>query len=160
MIKLIQNYSAESLKGVRRLFKEYEDALGFKLSFQNFKKELSSLPGEYCPPKGCIILAMGNGRIVGCVAVRKISGETAEMKRLYVKPRHRGKGVGELLAKEAMGQAKLMGYKKMKLDTVSKMIPAIELYKKLGFKECKPYRFNPFDDAKFFRANLKYKKQA
>src|SRR5579885_3627628 len=79
---------------VRELFLEYANSLGFSLCFQSFDQELASLPGDYAPPEGRLILATSNGDLAGCVALHKIDRDISEMKRLYVRPHFRGKGLG------------------------------------------------------------------
>ncbi|MDH7478760.1 MAG: GNAT family N-acetyltransferase [Syntrophomonadaceae bacterium] len=146
--------SAEHLEMVGELFKEYAGSLGFSLSFQDFDRELGSLPGKYAPPEGRLLLAEIDGRGIGCVALRKIGHGVCEMKRLFVKPGLRGKGLGEALAREAISQARAIGYRRMRLDTVASMREAAGLYQKLGFLEIEPYVFNPVEGARFMELFL------
>jgi ribosomal protein S18 acetylase RimI-like enzyme len=124
----------DHLKSARDLFEEYARSLGFDLGFQDFAAELQNLPGEYAPPHGCILLAKQDDRIVGCVALRKLEETICEMKRLYVIPEARGNGIGSKLAEAAILRAKEMGYKRMRLDTLSSMESANRLYSSLGFR--------------------------
>jgi putative acetyltransferase len=142
------------LQNVRKLFIEYEHSLDFPLCFQNFKEELENLPGEYAPPHGALLVAVHETEIVGCAALRRIDDTTCEMKRLYVRPAGRGKGVGTLLVKTLVDTAILLGYKSMKLDTVPSMKEAIRLYLNFGFKEINPYRHNPIPGALFMELDL------
>lgn len=137
------------IETARGLFLEYARSLDFSLCFQDFDKELASLPGDYCPPAGKLILAYQYGRLAGCIAMRKFDRITCEMKRLYVKPEFRGKGIGKILAQEIIDDAKQAGYTKMFLDTVPSMKEAISLYHSLGFIEIEPYRPNPIAGAKY-----------
>ena len=129
--------------------------MGFDLCFQNFDKELAELPGEYTPPDGRLIIAIIEKKIVGCVALRKLADGICEMKRLYVKPVYRGKGIGKRLAKFIIEEGKKIGYTYMRLDTVPAMKEAIALYCSMGFYEIKPYRENPIEGAMFLELNLK-----
>ncbi len=144
----------ESLLQVRDLFLEYANSLDFDLAFQEFDRELSELPGKYSEPDGRLFIVYESGRPAGCVALRKIDEGICEMKRLYVRPEFRGKGIGRLLAEGVISEAKKIGYVKMRLDTVSSMTEAITLYRSLGFVEIKKYRLNPLPDAVFLELDL------
>jgi GNAT superfamily N-acetyltransferase len=142
------------LEIARSLFREYAASLGFDLSFQNFEQELSELPGDYTPPGGRLYLAFEKGRPAGCIALRKISDDDCEMKRFYVCPLFRGKGLGKRLATVVIGEAREIGYKRMLLDTVPAMKRAISLYRALGFKPIPAYRKNPVPGASFMELIL------
>jgi putative acetyltransferase len=154
-VELIRAESNQQLKIVRQLFIEYATSLGFSLCFQDFDKELAELPGEYAPPNGSLILAVDETEPVGCVALRKITEGICEMKRLYVKPELRGKGLGKQLVKAVIDEAIKIGYTKMRLDTVPVMKEAISLYRSFGFYEIKPYRENPIEGALYMEMDLK-----
>jgi len=154
MLKLIQADSEEYLSDVKDLLTEYAAWLGFDLHFQDFERELAEFPGEYAPPDGRLLLALCETQVAGCVALRKISEGVCEMKRLYVRPKFRGKGIGKGLAEAIIEEAQKIGYKRMRLDTVPFMKEAISLYRSLGFKEIEPYRYNPIEGAKFMELAL------
>src|SRR4051794_2243781 len=140
--------SPEQIAHVRELFLEYANSLGFSLCFQSFDQELAALPGDYAPPAGRLILATSNGHPAGCVALHKLAPEICEMKRLYVRPQFRGKGLGRELAEKVIAEARQIGYKKLRLDTVEpKMQAAVAMYRQFGFREIQPYRQNPIDGA-------------
>jgi len=139
---------------VRSLFQEYAASLNFELDFQDFGEELETLPGKYAPPLGAILVAKEIGETVGCVAVRPLGEEICEMKRLYVKPAHRGKRVGRELALAIIEEAKRLGYKAMRLDTVVEMKEASALYRALGFKRIDAYCYNPLPEAMYFELRL------
>jgi len=128
---------------VRSLFKAYEHELGIDLGFQGFAQELASLPGDYAPPSGRLLLAWQGEEAVGCVALRKIDEQQCEMKRLYVAPAVRATGAGTELIQSIIAEAKAIGYGSMCLDTLPSMTRAISLYRRLGFQEIAPYRYNP-----------------
>src|SRR5262249_37404928 len=139
----------------RELFLEYAQSLGFSLCFQNFDQELANLPGDYAPPEGRLILATCAGDLVGCVTLHKSAPEICEMKRLYVRPQFRGKGLGRELAEKIISKARQIGYKKLRLDTVeSKMKTAVAMYRQLGFREIAPYRPNPIEGALYMELEL------
>jgi putative acetyltransferase len=154
MTKLSRAQSDEDLRNVRELISEYVASLGFDLRFQHFDDEFAELPGDYAPPDGCLLLAMQEKKTAGCVALRKIAEGVCEMKRLYVRPEFRGKGIGKDLAAAIVEEARKIGYTHMRLDTVPSMKEAIALYRSLGFKEIEPYRYNPIEGAMFMELFL------
>jgi GNAT superfamily N-acetyltransferase len=152
--KIVRAESGEALEQVKGLFAEYAHSLDFDLCFQDFDRELDSLPGDYAPPSGALLLALGSEGGEGCVALRRIDESTCEMKRLYVRPAHRRKGLGRILAERIIQIARDMGYRSMKLDTVPGMTAANALYRSLGFIATKPYRFNPLEGCLFLELRL------
>jgi len=145
-----QAQSATQIAQARELFLEYAGTLNFNLCFQNFEKELAELPGDYAPPDGRLLLAEYDGRLAGCVALHKLEREICEMKRLYLRPQFRGRGIGRALAEKIIAEARAIGYRRMRLDTVEPVMKdAVGLYRALGFKEVAPYRDNPIEGAKY-----------
>lgn len=145
----------EEMPLVRKLFEEYAASLDVDLCFQGFDRELETLPGEYAPPEGTIIIAFDGGEAVGCVTLRKISPVVCEMKRLFVKPEHRGRGFGRALAEGVIERARAIGYESIRLDTLESMTEANALYTSLGFVKCAPYRFNPCECPVFMELSLR-----
>jgi ribosomal protein S18 acetylase RimI-like enzyme len=146
---------AQDIQQVRVLFREYAGSLGFDLCFQNFKQELADLPGPSGPPSGCLLLAKVDDEPAGCVALRKLTDGACEMKRLFVRSRHRGLGLGRTLAQQIIREARSLGYTTLRLDTVpSVMDSAIALYRSLGFRDIPPYCFNPVPGALFMELRL------
>ena len=143
------------LAQARELFLEYAASLDFDLAFQDFDQELLELPGRYAPPHGTILLALDDGHPAGCVALRRLDPATCEMKRLYVRPGWRRRGVGRALAEEVIARARRLGYARMRLDTVASMEAAVALYRHLGFADIAPYTTNPIGGARFFELTLR-----
>ena len=154
MISVRPATTPEDVTLAQALFREYATSLGFDLSFQDFEREVSSLPGDYAPPGGCILLAEEPGRTLGCVAVRPWGGDACEMKRLYVRPSGRGRGAGRILVEALLREARARGYRRMRLDTVPGMDAAIALYRALGFHAIEAYRPNPIPGALYFELDL------
>jgi putative acetyltransferase len=139
-----QAESPPQIAQARELFLEYAQSLGFSLCFQNFDQELAELPGDYAPPAGRLLLAEFDAQLAGCVALHKLDSAVCEMKRLYLRPQFRGRGLGRLLAEKIIAEARLIGYERMRLDTVEPVMKdAVAMYRRFGFKEIAPYRPNP-----------------
>jgi putative acetyltransferase len=150
-----QAQSPTQIAQVRELFLEYAQSLGFSLCFQNFDQELAGLPGDYAPPEGRLLLASCDGEPAGCVALHRLAEGICEMKRLYLRPRFRGKGAGRALAETVIAQAQTQGYRRMRLDTVEPVMKdAVKLYRQLGFEEIAPYRPNPIAGALYMELLL------
>lgn len=151
----IRTAAAEDLGLLRILFREYARSLGFDLCFQGLDEEMTRLPGRYASPSGRLLLATVGGEAAGCVALKGLADGVCEMKRLYVRGRHRGLGVGRLLAERVIAEAREVGYHAVRLDTVpSVMAGAVALYRSLGFVEIPPYCFNPVPGASFMELVL------
>jgi putative acetyltransferase len=143
-LQIGQATSLAQIAQARELFLEYAQSLGFSLCFQNFDKELAELPGDYAPPSGRLLLAEFEGQLAGCVALHSLGPCICEMKRLYLRPQFRGKGLGRALAERIIAEARWAEYTSMRLDTVGPVMKdAVAMYRKLGFKEIAPYRPNP-----------------
>lgn len=153
-MQLIAAHSQDRLRSVRELFQEYADSLEIDLCFQNFREELATLPGKYAPPAGRLLLAMDGEAVAGCVALRPIDRQTAEMKRLFVRPAFRKGGTGRMLAQAIIESARRIGYARIRLDTLATMQEAISLYQSLGFHSIPAYYDNPSALAKFFQLEL------
>jgi len=143
---------SQDLELVRELFADYQRDLPFDLSFQSFREELAGLPGRYTPPTGRLLLARCEGKPAGCVALWQIGDGVCEMKRLFVRPAFRGRGIGRALAQAIVEQARQIGYKRIRLDTV--LEPAKSLYRSLGFREIPPYQHVPIDGVVFMALEL------
>jgi len=143
------------LEAVRALFLDYAQSLGFSLCFQGFDEELRTLPGMYAPPRGRLLLAMEGDAPAGCVGLHEWNAQIAEMKRLYVRPAFRGRGLGRILTDAALADARALGYRSIRLDTIPTLMqPAIALYRELGFREIPPYRDNPIPGALYLELQL------
>ena len=153
----------------RGLFVEYARWLAVDLCFQGFDTELATLPGAYAPPRGCLLLAGVQPGAFGCIALRPLDAQSArgdspagehdsvaigEVKRLYVRPAHRGEGWGRKLAESVIAKARAIGYRELRLDTLDWMGDARKLYANLGFRECPAYYDNPLPGAVYMALAL------
>ena len=136
---------------VRELFLEYAQNIGVDLGFQDFQREVASLPGDYDP----ILVAHWNSEPAGCVAMHPMERKSCEMKRLFVRAQYRGHAIGRALAERIIAEARSRGYERMRLDTLPTMTEAIPLYQSLGFVEIPPYRYNPIAGSKFMELDLR-----
>jgi putative acetyltransferase len=159
-MRIITAHLPEQLPEVRTLFQEYAAEIQVDLCFQGFAQELAELPGDYAPPSGRLFLAREGTESVGCVGLRPFAGASrapggvCEMKRLYVRPAFRGRGIGRKLAQTDIDAARAIGYDRMCLDTLAHMTAAIALYRSLGFLPTSPYRHNPLAGAAYFALDL------
>jgi len=158
--------SQRDMESARALFVEYAKSIQVDLCFQDFERELVTLPGAYAPPRGRLLLAAAPDATFGCIALRPLasgcgcgsaaveSSPTGEVKRLYVQPARRGEGWGERLARELLDEARAIGYRELKLDTLGWMTAARTLYARLGFRECAPYYDNPLAGVVYMSLDL------
>ena len=150
-----QAESPGQIAQARELFLEYAQSLGFSLCFQNFDKELANLPGDYAPPDGRLLLAEFEGQVAGCVALHKLEDGICEMKRLYLRSQFRGKGLGRAIADRIIAEARMIGYQRMRLDTVEPVMKdAVAMYRRIGFREIAPYCKNPIAGALYMELQL------
>jgi len=157
-IALIAPSTPEEINATRLIFREYAQSLNVDLCFQDFDAELQQLPGEYAPPRGALLLALVNGEVAGCCALRPLdsadSPNASEMKRLYVRPAFRRLGLGRQLAEAIMDAGRQCGYSCVLLDTLDEMETARALYEDLGFEEIPPYYHNPLPGAHYLKVML------
>jgi ribosomal protein S18 acetylase RimI-like enzyme len=153
-VKIVDGHGDEHVPAVRALFEEYAGSLGVDLGFQDFERELAELPGEYAPPAGRLLLALAP-EPAGCVGLRPFEPGICEMKRLYVRPAHRGSGLGRQLAEAIVAAGSDAGYERMRLDTLPTMAAARTLYRALGFVEIEAYRPNPIHGTTYFELDLR-----
>ncbi len=153
--RMVQAEAAEDWADVERLMRAYLAELPFEIDFQDVDRELAELPNEYGPPAGAALLVRDDeDGAVGVVGVRRFDDVDGELKRMYLVPTARGTGLGQALAEVAVKAARALGHRRLLLDTVAWMTPAIAVYESLGFEEIDPYRHNPLDGARYFALDL------
>ena len=154
-MQIVQAETAGDIEQARVLFREYELWLGVDLCFQQFEDELENLPGKYAAPEGRLLLAKSGEALAGCAALRKIDAKTCEMKRLFVRETFRGSGLGKQLVEILIVEARKIGYRKMRLDTLQDKMPsAIRLYERLGFRQIPPYYESPIESTVYLELEL------
>ena len=157
-IQLLQADTPALLAGARELVLEYADGLGVDLCFQNFDEELAALPGPYAEPGGTLLVALVDGQLAGCGALRPLPDadypNACEMKRLFVRRAFRRFGLGRFLTQQLLDLATRAGYSTLLLDTLDDMEAARGLYTSLGFEEIPPYYFNPLPGAHYLKVEL------
>lgn len=158
LVEILTPQRPEELDVLRAIFREYAASLNIDLGFQNFEEELGTLPGEYAPPRGALLLAQVEGQMAGCCALRPLDTvdfpNACEMKRLYVRPAYRRLGLGRQLAEAIMDCARVNAYAHVLLDTLDEMAAARTLYEDLGFIEIPPYYHSPIAGAHYLKADL------
>jgi GNAT superfamily N-acetyltransferase len=153
-MKICQAITPEQIALTHSLFAEYATWLGVDLCFQGFAAELAGLPGAYAQPRGRLLLAFDGTEASGCVALRPLGDDVCEMKRLFVRSSFRGKGIGKLLGERIVQEARAIGYRMMRLDTLPSMHAAIGLYEGLGFVRCEAYYETPLAETVFMELRL------
>jgi ribosomal protein S18 acetylase RimI-like enzyme len=153
-MRVVEATSDAEISAAKILVEEYAASLEIDLDFQGFREEIDQFPRGYSPPDGAVLLAFEGGTPSGVVALRRLSDSVCEMKRLYVRPRFRGRGAGRALSEEIVRKASRLGYTKMRLDTLPTMDAALGLYRALGFREIPPYRYNPVAGAHYLELDL------
>lgn len=150
MIRIVEATSLGAVEIVRELFLEYGALPDVSIG----QHEIAGLPGEYVSPTGALLVALDGKAGAGCVVLRKLEQQTCEMKRLYVRPKYHGQGMGKGLVLEIIARAKELAYSRMQLDTRPSMQSAIALYRSLGFREIPSYMTDPVRGALFFELDL------
>lgn len=144
----------DRIEVIKTLLTEFAGQLGFDLAFQNFAEECAGLPGKYAPPRGRLLLARYGGVDAGCIALRHHDDERCEMKRLFVRARFRGLGIGRALVERLLDEARSVPYREMILDSHTSLDRSLVLYRKLGFREIPPYYTNPHGNAVYLGKTL------
>jgi len=139
-IVIAQVASQADIESVREILAEYmawtltvEGDAHDAPTFAGHREELAGVPGVYVPPAGRLFLAREHARTAGCVAIKPHDERVCELKRLYVRPAFRGRGLGEQLVRLAIDEARAIGYQRMILDSHISMRNAHAIYRSLGF---------------------------
>jgi putative acetyltransferase len=153
-LELIDSAQHAQLPALRELLLEYQRHIGVDLCFQSFEEEMEELPGSYAPPDGRLYVALMDGAVAGCIALRRHDTQTAEMKRLFVRPVFHGQGLGKQLAEHIVQDARQIGYQRILLDTLPSMQAAQAMYERLGFADAPAYVYNPVAGVRYMQLAL------
>jgi putative acetyltransferase len=102
--------------------------------------DVDDYQNQYSPPAGLFLVALDGEEIIGTGAIRRIDGETAELRRMWLLPDYHGEGVGYRLAMELFAFARAAGYRRVRLSTSAVQERAIRFYERLGFYPIERYR--------------------
>lgn len=159
MLEIIEGY--DCLDDVRELFAEYtamlvsiDPSFQLYLDIQHYGEEERNPSRKYMKPEGKLYLSLLDGKIAGCIALRKLDDEKCEMKRLYVRPEYRGHGIATVLVEKILEDAVEIGYSWIYLDTLPELQSAVELYEKLGFERTECYNDSPSSNTLFYRRKI------
>jgi putative acetyltransferase len=144
----------EDIPEVRQMMREYVAWIGLDLAHQEIDAEMAGLPGEYAPPRGALFVVPESDRLVAMIGLRPLEGPIAEMKRLFVRPEARGRGLAKQLIARVLDEARQLGYDEIRLDTLPMMGDAQGLYVALGFEDIAPYYDTPIDGTRFMARRL------
>jgi len=153
-IALKQVADPDLVATARELFLEYAEMIGTDLEYQGFSAELDALPGPYTPPRGALLVALVDGAVAGCVAMRPLDAHTGGLKRLYVRSAYRSFGLGQRLVESVIQAARDAGYSELRLDTLPSMAAAQALYHRLGFVDIPPYNSSHLPGTRFYSLRL------
>ncbi len=147
--------SDRDLDCLKVIVRDYQAFLATQQDFQDFETELTTWPGQYCPPEGAFYLVYDQDEAVGCGAFVKLSEQTCEIKRLFVQPKAQGQGLGQLLLDKILDDARQVGYAFARLDSIQRLEKAARLYRRMGFYEIGRYNRNPNPDVYYLEKDLK-----
>jgi len=146
------------------MLEEYVTWIGLDLAFQEIDAELEGLPGDYAPPRGALFVAQEGDRLLGTIGLRPLKeqacragaydAKAGEMKRLFVRPDARGRGLAKQLIAVALAEARRLQYSEIRLDTLPMMGDAQSLYSSLGFHDIEPYYDTPIAGTRFMSKKL------
>jgi GNAT superfamily N-acetyltransferase len=155
MATIVRAESSAQIEAVRGLLAEYVEWLGIDLSYQSFPEEFATLPWRYALPRGDLLLALDGTEPAGCVALKPIDAENCEFKRFFVRPRFRGRGIGLDLGRAIVDRAREIGYRRVRLDTLPSMGPAVAVYRALGFRAVDAWHHTPVEGTLFMQLDLR-----
>ena len=154
MIEINRVSTADALAAARDLIREHIEANSHAHGAAETAAVLAALPAPYVPPGGGLWLAWDGTEAAGCIALQPLSPDVGEIKRMYVRPLSRGRGIARALAERAITEAHALGYERLRLGTLTTMQAAQNLYASLGFRPIPPYRAVEFGDTVFYELDM------
>jgi putative acetyltransferase len=145
---------SSDLAAVRELWREYWRSIHLPDDFQGFGEELKGLPGVYGTEGGALLIACIENTPAGTIALRRLNDRAGEVKRLYLRPAFRGRGLGRYLLENMVDRARAMGYEAIYADTLPGMTEALSLYARFGFEQVEAYANEPTPGAIFLKLRL------
>ncbi len=97
---------------------------------------------KFHPPFGRFYLARLQGRAVGVGCLKRLEANVGEVQRMYVAPNYRGKGVGRAITHRLIDEARSIGYRQLRLESLNFLHSAHSLYRSVGFQDIDPYTEN------------------
>ncbi len=152
MVRTVQG--PNDLAATRELWREYWKSIDLPDDFQGFGEELNGLPGKYAENGGVLLIAWIEGAPAGTIALRRLNDSAGEVKRLYLRPQFRGRGLGRHLVEQVIARARAIGYETLYADTLPIMTDALNLYARMGFETTGPYTADPTPGAIFLKLRL------
>ncbi|HTT14534.1 MAG TPA: GNAT family N-acetyltransferase [Thermoplasmata archaeon] len=163
---------SQELDLVRRLFQDYRQWLAehtespgsapahAQAGLRLIDQLIAGLPGAYGPPRGEVILAFVGDEVVACGALRELEPRIGEIKRVFVRPDHRGPGFGPILTGAVIDRARALGYERVRVDTLPSMTAAMQFYPEMGFRPIAAFWPHPVPDARFFEYAIERPKKS
>jgi GNAT superfamily N-acetyltransferase len=147
MLRIYQIETDEDRVHVRDLFLEYlqwanarvNEEFGINFDIASMVEQNMLQLDKFLPPYGRLLLGEYEGQVVGLACMRRIREDIGEIKRMYVQPAFRGKGIGRALIEDLIAEAREIGYPRIRLDSTRFMKEAHSLYRSVGFQEIEPY---------------------
>jgi GNAT superfamily N-acetyltransferase len=147
-------HDPEDVDAVRRLVLTHAEARATTPGVEYMRADALGLPGPYVPPRGGLWLATSENAGIGCVALRPLDANTAEVKRMFVDAAWRGQGVGRALLDALIAGARERHYTTLRLGTLQDMTAARGLYHSLGFTPIDRYRPDELMETTFYELSL------
>ena len=146
MARLVQYDPGSHADDLRRLITAYLEEGAIPLGEAGVSEDIPGIveddlahADQFIPPRGCLLMAISDHVAVGCGAMRLIAPDIAEIKRMYLSPELRGRGIGRLMIDRLLEEAREFGCRECRLDSGWLMTDAHRLYRAAGFVECEPY---------------------